>query len=96
MNWAEPSGSAQFICIKRTFRDFYDIVQPMDDEIIQIEVALNFINTLLAKANYFKDNKVADELNSLRHGIYYGETFQYTYYIEKLQEIKQVLNKYVM
>ena len=66
----------------------------MDDEIIQIEVALNFINTLLAKANYFKDSKVADELTSLRHDIYYGKIFQYPDIIKKLQGINLVLNKY--
>ena len=52
------------------------------------------VNIPSYKLTYFKDSKVADELNSLRHGIYYGKTFQYPDIIKKLQGINLVLNKY--
>ena len=61
--------------------------------IIQIEVALNFLNTLFGKAIYFNDNKIIDELVVLRHNIYYGD-FNYDLFLKNLQDIEIKLKKY--
>jgi hypothetical protein len=65
----------------------------MTDEIIQVEVSLNFLNTLLAKAVYFKDIGLITELGQLRHDIYYSETFSYELLLEKLKNIERSLKE---
>ncbi|MCF7844189.1 hypothetical protein K9M47_04880 [Candidatus Gracilibacteria bacterium] len=66
----------------------------MDDPVIQIEVALSFVNTLLAKTTAFKDEKHAQELRTIRYGIYHGDDFNYEEIIEKLKKIDTELKKY--
>ncbi len=65
----------------------------MNDKIIQIEVALNFLNTLFAKAIYFSDKKMIKEIELLRRNIYYGD-FEYDSFLKKLQEVEKKLNQY--
>jgi len=64
------------------------------DSVIQIEILLNYLNDLFAKSVAFNDIKAMEELNVLRHQIYYG-TFDYHSMIQKLQDLDQVLKKYV-
>lgn len=58
----------------------------MNDKVIQIEVALNFLNTLFGKAVYFKDAEAINELNVLRRGIYHDDDFVYERIIQMLQD----------
>lgn len=66
----------------------------MNDQVIQIEVALNFVNTLLSKAVAFKDNNLINELSNLRHDIYYGDVFDYDNVIGELKSFDVKLKKY--
>jgi hypothetical protein len=61
------------------------------DEVIQIEIVLNFLNTLFAKAVYFNDEPIRKELADFRHEIYYEKRFNYESSIEKLQAISKEL-----
>ena len=63
------------------------------DNVLQIEIALNMLNTLFAKAVAFKDDKTFYELYKIRNKIYYGD-FNYDSTIESLKKIKNFLNKY--
>jgi len=65
----------------------------MDDKVMQIEVILNFLNTLFAKAVSFKDEEVTNKLNLIRHDVYHGD-FVYELFLAKLQEIEVILKKY--
>lgn len=65
----------------------------MKDKVIQIEVVLNFLNTLHAKALYFKDNAIANELSVVKHNIYYGD-FEEKLVLNNLKNIESRLNKY--
>ena len=65
----------------------------MDDPIIQVEVALNFVNSLLAKAVYFKDDDFRKELSGIRHSIYYDGDFNHESIIKKLQDISKILDE---
>jgi hypothetical protein len=66
----------------------------MNDQIIQIEVALNFLNTLFSKAVYFNDMTSINKLNDIRYDIYYGNLFNYDTCIKNLKYIEGLLNKY--
>ena len=66
----------------------------MNDKVIQIEIMLNFLNTLFAKAVFLKNNELINELNILRHDIYYGDNFNYELIIKKLQYIEIKLKIY--
>jgi hypothetical protein len=66
----------------------------MQDKVIQIEVALNFLNTLFGKAIYFKNKDIVDKLSSLRRSIYYKDDFEYYLFLEQLQSIEVQLKKY--
>jgi hypothetical protein len=59
----------------------------MNDTITQIEVVLNFLNTLFAKAINFKKVHIVNELSALRREIYYGDNFDYELTLKKLQDI---------
>jgi len=63
------------------------------DAVIQIEIALNYLNDLFAKSIAFKDDEVMNKLNALRHQIYYGD-FEYHAVIKELSEISEQLKKY--
>ena len=63
----------------------------MNDKVIEIEIALNFLNTLFAKAIYLNDFKVVNEINMLRHSVYYGDSFNYEATLKKLQMIEKEL-----
>ncbi|MDO8659316.1 MAG: hypothetical protein Q7K54_01820 [Candidatus Parcubacteria bacterium] len=65
----------------------------MKDRVIQIEVVLNFLNTLHAKALHFKDNVIADELSAVKHNIYYGD-FEEKLLLNNLKNIESKLKKY--
>ncbi len=63
------------------------------DNIIQIEILLNFINDLLAKSVAFNDDKIEKELSSMRRQIYYG-IFEFDEIVETLKTIGGKLKKY--
>lgn len=63
------------------------------DKTIQTEVVLNMINTLFAKANFYKDEETVSRLNECRRKIYYEE-FNYDEIISLLKEIEIYLKKY--
>lgn len=63
------------------------------DKVIQLEVILNMLNTLLAKANFFKDKEIVIKLNNYRNNIYYGK-FDYAEIVLALKEIEIFLKKY--
>lgn len=66
----------------------------MVSKTIQIEVVLNFLNTLFSKAIFYKDKEMIGELNHLRHNIYYGEDFVYEDLLTKLQNIELKLESH--
>lgn len=57
------------------------------EEVLQIELLLNFTNTLFVKAVAFKDVEIINELHNIRHGIYYDKDFNYECILEKLKSI---------
>jgi len=63
------------------------------DAVIQIEIALNYLNDLFAKSVAFKDDEAINKLNTLRHRIYYGD-FDYQMVIKELTETSEQLKKY--
>ena len=63
------------------------------DPIIQIEIALNYLNDLFAKSVAFKDGEIIKELNALRHQIYYGD-FEYENTKAELNKLDKELKKY--
>ena len=63
------------------------------DNVIQIEIALNYLNDLFAKSIAFDDKPIISELNVLRHKIYYGD-FDYQTAIKELSGISEQLKKY--
>lgn len=71
---------------------WYSLV--VNDTVIQIEVVLNFLNTLLSKAIFFKDGESIEKLHTLRHVVYYGSNFEYDSMLRKLQEIEVILKHY--
>lgn len=64
------------------------------EEVLQIEVLLNMLNTLLSKAIYFKDTNLTNELQIIRHDVYYSDNFNYNSLLEKLKTIDKDLKKY--
>lgn len=56
------------------------------EEVSQIELLLNFTNTLFAKAIAFKDAEMIEELYKTRRGIYYDDEFNYEKILGKLKE----------
>jgi hypothetical protein len=63
------------------------------DNVLEIEVVLNMLNTVFAKAVFFNDVSVISKLNTMRHNIYYGE-FNYESYLSLLKETDKYLQKY--
>lgn len=63
------------------------------DQVIQIEILLNFVNDLLAKSVAFNDDKIEKELSSMRRQIYYG-IFEFDEIVETLKIIGGKLKKY--
>lgn len=61
---------------------------------MQIEIILNFLNTLFGKAVYYKDDKIIGELSTLRRSIYYGGEFDYDSIFKQLKDKENELNKY--
>ena len=49
----------------------------MTDKVLQIEVILNFLNTLFGKAISLHNTKITNELSLIRKNIYYGDDFEY-------------------
>ena len=90
MNAFSKEGAIYGVCgaflIKRVI--FYCM-----DNVIQIEVALNLLNDLFAKSVAFHDEKMIEELNKVRHEIYYG-AFEYDGIIKDLKEVNEYLKKY--
>lgn len=66
----------------------------MNDLVIQLEVSLNFLNTLFSKAMYYNDTKAVNNLCSLRKSIYYEDNFVYEIILKKLQETEIELRQY--
>ncbi len=64
------------------------------DKVLQIEILLNMINTLLGKAIYFKDNILINDLQFIRHNVYYEDVFEYNSLLERLSVIDKKLKEY--
>lgn len=56
------------------------------DNVLKIEVLLNILNTVFAKAVYLKDDKAIEKLTALKHTIYYTD-FDYAEVNNMLNEI---------
>ncbi len=63
----------------------------MTDNTLQTEVLLNMLNTVFAKAVYFKNLELIEKLSLMRHRIYYGN-FDYVDNIKTLKEINDNLS----
>ena len=63
------------------------------NNILQIEVLLNMLNTVFAKAVHFKNDELIKELHTLRHKIYY-ENFNYEESLNLLKKADIELSKY--
>lgn len=63
------------------------------DNVLQTEVFLNLLNTVLAKAVHFKDEEIINKISALRHEVYYGD-FNYEKNMEELKEVETTLKKY--
>lgn len=56
--------------------------------ILQVEILIERINMLLAKSVYFSDEEAIQELERLRHKIYY-EDFDYQTILSRIDELKK-------
>lgn len=65
----------------------------MTDKVLQIEVILNFLNTLFGKAISLHNTKITNELSLIRKNIYYGDDFEYDVILKKLQALEMDLNQ---
>ena len=61
------------------------------DNIIQTEILLNAINTVLAKALHFKKDEATKKLVALRNNIYHND-FNYEETLKQLKNIEKELN----
>ena len=61
--------------------------------IMQIEVLLNVLNTILAKAVYFKDEPAMNKLINLRRAVYYDAAFDYGGSLAIVKEVNTRLNR---
>jgi len=64
------------------------------DKIIKMEILLNFLNSLLSKAIFYKDTKIISELTLIRHNIYYSPEFNYELTFQALKIQEEKLSKY--
>lgn len=63
------------------------------DRILEIEICLNYLNSLMAKSVAFHDVSACDELSALRRQIYYG-AFDYHAIFQSLKDLDEKLKKY--
>lgn len=64
------------------------------DPIVQVDIALDRVNYLLAKSIAYKDREASNRLHDIRDYIYRGKTFDYPAITAQLAEIAESLKRY--
>lgn len=90
--WKEIGGEFTLIEKEQLSKEENKTVELMD-RVLQIEVLLNWLNTLFAKSSCFDDIESIDELHLLRKQIYYKD-FDYDITSQALEKISDRLKKY--
>jgi len=65
------------------------------NKVVEVEVLLNIVNTLLSKARFLKRDKEFNNLKSIRHDIYYQDNLDYKLTMHSLKEIDGKLNNFI-
>jgi hypothetical protein len=64
------------------------------DHVIEIEISLQYLNNLFAKSVAFTAHKIQQQLDVMRHQIYYG-VFDYATVMHGLEKIDKELEAHV-
>lgn len=64
------------------------------DQVIEIEICLQYLNDLFAESVAFTARHIQQQLDAMRHQIYYGE-FDYSTVMQGLEKISEELKTHV-